>query len=172
MSLRYIIDGCNLVHHPHCARNLNKRHRDSRLSLLEFIRSQRLCGSVRNKVTVVFDGFSSPEDFACLSGKLGIEVVFSRGDSADNVIRRMLEKAAQPLEVVVVSDDREVLFFARQSRARAMGVGEFLGEDKQPRGARGKTGKADPAAEKPELSGNEQERINREFRDIWLKEKP
>ena len=99
-------------------------------------------------------------------------MVFSRGDSADNVIRRMLEKAAQPLEVVVVSDDREVLFFARQSRARAMGVSEFLGEDKQPRGAHGKTGKPEPAAEKPELSGNEQERINREFRDIWLKEKP
>ena len=85
MSLRYVIDGYNLTRHLRFE-PFRKRSQDSCRSLLIFLKTYRPTGSLRNTVTVVF----------------------SCGVSADEKIHSLVEKAANPRVVVVVTDDREV----------------------------------------------------------------
>ncbi len=167
MSLSYLIDGYNVINHirlPH----LYKNKENPRKALLEFISSKRLCGSNKNTVTVVFDGFPKAE--AC--GELecfGINVVFSRKESADTIIKRMLEKVAQPKNTIVVSDDREIRFFAGDAGAWAQGVEDFVGlEGKSSH--RERTKKCRDDSSEPQLNYSDICRINKELRKRWLGE--
>ena len=55
MSLRYIIDGNNCLHHPDFT--YPKNTPDPRLVLPYFILKHGLTGSKRNKVVIIFDGY-------------------------------------------------------------------------------------------------------------------
>ncbi|MDD5154986.1 MAG: NYN domain-containing protein [Candidatus Omnitrophica bacterium] len=170
MSLQYVIDGYNLINHPLFS-PAGKRSRDPRFSLLEFIRTQRPCGSLKNKVIVVFDGYPpaiSRDSYSCLD----IEVIFSGDISADDKIERMLQKAADCRSIVVVSDDREIKFFAKSHRAKAKGIEEFIsaahpGISGSMRKGKLKTKKTEPM--KPELSYMQVSKINKELESLWLK---
>lgn|GEM_PF-4425592 len=96
-------------------------------------------------------------------------MIFSGNKSADSVIKQLLEKAVHPSEVIVVSDDREVGFFARQSRARALGVDAFIVSHQEARRTL-QAAEEDTESKKCELSRDEEERINRELRERWLKD--
>lgn len=156
-----------MVNHPLLAK-VRKKSRDERLSLLDFIRASKSCGSPKNKITVVFDGFV-PVGFKDDSGS--VQVVFSGERSADEKIKSMVEKSANIGTVVVVSDDKEVKFHARHSKARAMGIEEFL-DTAYIRAyglcvkAKRKAGKTDL---KPELTYTQIAQINKELKDLWLK---
>ena len=137
----------------------NKSSGDQRISLLRFIKTHHLTGSSKNKVVVVFDGypeasFSAPEgDF---------EVLFSRGISADDKIKKILENTANPKIAVVVSDDKEVRFFARAAGAQPLGIEEFIGAKEK------KQQKPDEAQE-TKLSFTQMHKINEELRKLWLR---
>ena len=75
MSLRYAIDGYNIIKHPLFTQQAAKKIQDSRIFLLEFIRINRLCGSRKNKITVVFDGYP---DSRYPGYDEDMEVIFSR----------------------------------------------------------------------------------------------
>ncbi len=135
---------------------------------MEFIRTKKSCASPKNKVTVVFDGYSA----AVLESRCnysGIDIVFSKDISADEKIKAMLEKAANPRLLIVVSDDKEVKFFARSAGAKAAGVEEFIAAKTTQRGALRPKGKLRSGLLKPELTYVEMSKINRELRDLWLK---
>jgi predicted RNA-binding protein with PIN domain len=169
MSLQYIIDGYNVINHPLFSR-LNKKSPHKETALLDFIRVNKLCGKLANCATVVFDGFTDLRNHGSL--KPDIDVVFSRQDSADERIQKMIERAPQPKNLVVVSDDKEIAFFAASRRARPMSVEEFVSrapgirllraQDKQ-----GSKGQKDDAG--PKVSYSEMHKINSELRKIWLK---
>jgi len=158
MSLQYVIDGYNLIRHR--AYSGCSRSKDDRRGLLEFIRSKRPCGSRKNKVTVVFDGYSGERS----GSEDDIEVIFSCDISADEKIRRILEAGPKNKNVIVVSDDRQVRETCRLYNATALGVEEFLAPKTTRAGAK------DNESAKPELSSAQVRRINQELNDLWLKE--
>jgi predicted RNA-binding protein with PIN domain len=161
MSLHYVIDGYNVVRHASFA---VKGHASPAVSLIQCIRNNRLCGSMKNRVTIVFDGYptmSNPQQ--PLSD---CEVVFSQDESADDRIRFMVEHIANPKIVIVITDDRSVQFHAKAAGAAVCGVEEFITSKEA--SAAVKRQKADL---KPELSTLDAARINNELRKLWLNEK-
>lgn len=76
-------------------------------------------------VTVVFDGWREGFGTEEREFRSGVEVRFSRrGETADHVIRRLVEEWGR--ECAVVSSDREVASHARGAGAFVMGAQEFL----------------------------------------------
>jgi len=138
---------------------------------LDFIRINKLCGKPKNKALVVFDGYKD------LSGQKGgysdIEVVFSRKETADERIKRMVDTASQPKNLVVISDDRDIAFFARQAGAHPMSVEEFfyrLPQVRRLKATREKKSKRQKEEPDPKISYSLMHKINKELSQIWLKE--
>lgn len=149
-----------MIHHPLCVRSLSKRIKDTRLAFLQLISARRLCGSERNRVTVVFDGPAGDLPLSVRS-RPNVTLMFSGSASADELIRRIVEGAPSPADVTVVSDDKEVRFFAAACGVHVLGAGEFLG-----RALKADKGVPD---EKPDLSPEEAQRINNELKRLWLR---
>jgi len=166
MSLHYVIDGCNIIHHPAFKQILNKKPKDLRTCLVDLIRAEKLCGSPRNTASIIFDGHP-PQHLDFHSSAKNTRVIFSKEESADEVIKRLVEDSSQPRNNVVVSDDKEVKLLARLNGARALGAQEFLGP---PRERRIERQEAQDLELKPELTYSQMHRINEELRSVWLKE--
>lgn len=164
MSLQYIVDGYNVLRHR-AFKGLGKKADDPCVTLARTITAHHLTGSRKNEVVLVFDGYRPSR--ANLVDDPGITVVFSCDDSADAAIRRMIERAPNPRVVVVVTDDNEIRFFAREARCAVLGVEEFLNA-----GARADKGAQGPErdARKADLNFTQMEQINKELRQRWLKE--
>lgn len=160
MSLQYVIDGCNITHHRKFEKNTPRKYSDSRADLIEFIRIKRLCGSKNNRVAVVFDGYSDPAIDNLSSGNLNI--IFSRDQSADERIKRILELSDNARNLVVVSDDKEILFFAKACRARTVSVEEFIGDKIERQGLNQDSGEN-------KVGFSAMHKINEELRKLWLK---
>jgi predicted RNA-binding protein with PIN domain len=161
MSLQYVIDGYNVVRHASFS---VKGHASPTASLIQCIRANNLCGSMKNRVTIVFDGYPTMHNPQLPSGDC--DVVFSQDESADDRIRYIVEHAENPKIVIVVTDDRSVQFHAKAAGTSVMGVDEFITAKAASAAARRR--KADL---KPELSTLDAARINNELRKLWLKEK-
>lgn len=159
MSLQFIIDGYNIINHPLCVRT-HKHSEAPQSNLLEFIRIRRLTGSLKNKVTVVFDGY--PPSHTESYDDTDIMAVFSRKISADDKIKLMVEESSDRKNIIVVSDDAELRNIIKSLGARPLGVEEFIRTKEKP-GAR----REDMI--KPELSYGAMHKINQELRRIWLK---
>lgn len=121
------------------------------------IRSKKLTGSRKNQVIVVFDGYPADDNRLCI--RRDIETIFSYGLEADEKIKMLVEESAQPKNIVVVSDDKQIKFTVRLLGAVVMGVEEFIGRDKQDK-------KEDP---EPLLNYSQMHKINQELRKLWLK---
>ncbi len=107
---------------------------------------------------VFFDGARNPDiafEFPMF------EVVFSEEKTADVKIKEFLERY-RPSAGFVVSDDREVRFYAHKAGIKSLSVGEFLSwqeEDEE-----------EEISDK-ELSSEDIEEINAELEEIWLRRK-
>ena len=157
MSLHFIIDGYNLIKQTRLLNKINLE--DSREALFRFLAVQRPQGSRSNKVTVVFDGkegnfYSRHTPF--------IEVFFAQGQSADDKIKQLVEKATNPRNVVVVTNDREIQVFAKQHNAQVRPVEEFLEKFNAPQAK-------EIPDEKVILSSQHAAKITEEMEKIWLK---
>lgn len=164
MSLLYIVDGCNVINHPAFAREeINKKLKDGRLALLALIRAKKLTGSPKNRVVVVFDGYPAfgGNKAPALDG-LAIKVIFSFVKTADDLIRKIIEALSIPKNTVVISDDKEVRFFAKSSGASAISVQEFMDKGEKPQ-------ESVDDSSKPSLSYTQLDKINRELKKLWLK---
>jgi len=152
--LVYIIDGFNLLHKIPGLKVLQfSPHKE----LLDYISQNRLSGSPKNKVTVVFDGYPPQDKFP--SGEF--RVLYSGAAKADDVIMRQVEASKNRQDLRVVSDDRQIRDHARLHRAGNIGVDEFLKTDKRPVLAED--------ADQKDISYNLQKEITDEMRRIWLK---
>jgi predicted RNA-binding protein with PIN domain len=120
---------------------------------------------------VIFDGYPAP------SFKFGydysdIDAIFSKGITADEKIKVMLEKATNCRVIVVVSDDRQIKFFAKACRAKAIGVEEFVKSaipDVNGLSHKGKLKTQKSNLVKPELTYVQIDKINKELKKLWLK---
>lgn len=157
MSQHFIIDGYNLIKQTPLINKVNLE--DSRAALIRLLSIYHPQGSNRNRVTIVFDGkegnvYSRQNPF--------IEIIFTQDESADDKIKRMVEKSKNPKNIVVVTNDRDIQFFVRQHRAKVKTVEEFLIKGNGPLAAQGKV---DDKIISPTVRGA----INEEMKKIWLK---
>jgi predicted RNA-binding protein with PIN domain len=157
MSLHYLLDGYNILKQIPAFRDLPLE--DGRRGFLRWIDQARPQGSVNNPVTVVFDGH--PDHFGC-TPQGAIRVIFSDGCSADDTIKRMVEEDPDQKNCVVVSNDKDIFLYARSLGARIMSVSAFTSKSRDAK-------KSVPADKHISLSF--QEKINKEFGSIWLKDK-
>ncbi len=162
--MHYIIDGYNVINHPSfaCAR---KKMDCPQLALLDLIKSKRLCGSRNNQVTVVFDGYSAEIDSICADRE--IKVIFSREETADEKIKKIIDNSGNMRNIVVVSDDKEIVYFAKYAGCKPMGINEFMGRlaisDE-----RKKIYSNEKNLSKQDLNYNQIKKINDELKKIWL----
>jgi len=119
-----------------------------------------LTGSSKNKVTIVFDGYPDAGDSQIDSD---IAIIYSRKISADDKIRKLLEESGNKKNIVVVSNDREIQDFVKMYGATAMGIEEFIGSDKQ------RSQKAGEDVSELKLTYTQMQKVNDEFRKLWLK---
>ncbi|MDD3344854.1 MAG: NYN domain-containing protein [Candidatus Omnitrophica bacterium] len=160
MSLRYIVDAYNMINHPGFKPRPGKAC-NIQTRLADFIRGNRLSGSRKNSVVLVFDGYP-PAGERMPEGE-GLICVFSRGIEADEAIKRIVEKSALRKEIVVVSDDKEVRYSAKLLKAQVSSVEGFIGSSGRnipPRSAADKDSK--------DISCSAMEAINAELKKKWL----
>lgn len=170
MSLLYIIDGYNVIKHPSFSREAKRGGAAddvsgvSREELFRFIREKRPAGSPRNRVVVVFDGYSGRQT---LGDTGGITVIFSCRESADEKIKKIVEGHAEAdrKNIVVVSSDREIIGAAKLLGASSLSAQDFAGAPRK-RAQRAPDGAAD--AQDAKISYAQMEKINRELRERWL----
>ena len=156
MSLHFVIDGYNLIKQTSILNKINLE--DSREALIRFLKISRPQGN--NPVTVVFDGIEG--GFYCRDIS-GIEVIFSSHQSADDKIKRMVERSPNPKNMVVVTNDREIRSFAELHRAQIKKVEEFL--------AKLNPKSANPRSDDNKaLSPQKASEITEEMKKIWLKQ--
>jgi len=94
MSLQFIIDGYNIIKHSRFIQLTHKKSPDAKSALIEFIKFNKLCGSKNNSVLIVFDGYP---DVSYHNSAEELEVIFSRDESADSRIKKIVEKAKNPV---------------------------------------------------------------------------
>ncbi|MDD5408887.1 MAG: NYN domain-containing protein [Candidatus Omnitrophica bacterium] len=123
MSLQYIIDAYNLINHPRFKPGA-KNPSNIQNSLAEFIRLNRLSGSAKNRVILVFDGY--PPSRGQVPEEDGLICLFSRMIEADELIKRLVEESGHPGNIVVVSDDKGVQLAVRFLKARVCPVEDFI----------------------------------------------
>ena len=166
MSLHFLIDGYNFIKNTRCL-NYKGELRDARRALVSMIRNHRLLGSSKNSCTIVFDSKdNSPE--GCSQNRGQIRVVFSKGESADELIKRIVQNDRNPSQIVVVTNDKEIVVFTRSLGAGVQSVDKFLAKQKkQPQQTNLQKIEEQNGLLKVNLSYTQQEAINRELRQIW-----
>lgn len=158
--MHYIVDGYNVIRKTPFLDH--EKLKDARAALLEFIEIYRPHGSANNTITVVFDGREGYVDaHVCQNSS----VIFSRGQSADELIVALVERSANPRSVRVISDDKELTGRCRVRGAQSIAVKSFVDSPRKKIAL--KQHKAD-GSEK--LTYVERRTINEEMRKIWLKE--
>ena len=154
--MHFLIDGYNLIWSTD--RFFSKSSvregtlQQQRESLLRFLENARM-----GTVTVVFDG---QEDMDSPRWRGEVGVIFSRGEEADEVIKRKVTQASNPAVLVVVTDDREVDRWARLSKAKVLSCKEFLREAD-------KKSKRRPGTPSGSLGREEAVAINDELKRLW-----
>jgi hypothetical protein len=141
--------------------------KNARSLFLKFIQETGVVGSLRNRVTVVFDAeksLSSTTSNFYHSYKFNpqIKVIFTQDKTADELIIEILKSSSNPKNIVVVSDDNQLRFASRLYRAQLMNVKLFLEKANK---FKIKVKKIDDE----KLSISQQRQINKELERIWLK---
>ncbi|MBU1524491.1 MAG: NYN domain-containing protein [Candidatus Omnitrophica bacterium] len=149
--LAYIIDGFNLVHKISSLKNSASPH----TCLIQYIKRNKLTGSRRNRVVMVFDGGINEE----AAGEREYEVIFSQDRSADDLIKERVKHAKNKSQILVVSDDREIRDAIKSEGACPLRTADFL-----------KIKKKDNQEKEKEISYTLQREITEDMRKVWLGE--
>ncbi len=142
--MTYIVDGYNVILTTKFKELGMERAREYLLSFCKVFAPA--------EVIVVFDGKEGV--FHHLPG-----AVFTRGESADDYIRRWLRKCQNPQDVIVVTEDREIRGTAGAMGARVISAREFV------KGPRRLVSKKGEKVGRP--AGKEAADINRELMEEW-----
>lgn len=152
MALHYFIDGYNLIwSHDRFAGGTLQSQRER---LLRFLEDDRPTGSVRNEMTVVFDG---RDDVDGPPWRGVAHVIFSIGQDADTVIKKKIDSLTNPAVAVVVTDDIAIQRWVKAAKAKVLSCKDFMAL------ASTKKVRRRTAALDPEIKSQ----INEEFGRIW-----
>ena len=148
----FVLDAYNII-----GKMRLRRETDIRRAFLRFLLRHPISFSKKNRIVVVFDGHRNPD---IISKFPYFEIVFSGEDTADRKIEAFLIRN-RPSAGFVVSDDREVRFYARQAGVASLSVSEFLSWQEQ---------EEDKETEKEEIPAEDKREINEELYRLWLKD--
>ncbi|MGM0568055.1 MAG: NYN domain-containing protein [Elusimicrobiota bacterium] len=157
MAVHYIIDGYNLIKSKQDFFPVSLRQ--AREKLISLIKKRRPQGSLRNMITVVFDGRPGVDSPA----EKKVMVIFTRGREADSYIEQITLKSKNPASVIAVTDDRVLRKKVREAGGRFMPVDYFMKKLFPPSRREG-YGK-----DKKSIDEDEKKSINRELKKIWDK---
>ena len=100
------------------------------------------------------------------------KIIFTSGETADDYIKRCVEAAVQPHEIVVVTNDGELGCYVRKLGARLMSVEDFLTKG---RGTARTGGQIADRKKSPDgvknITHMMERNINAELEDIWINRK-
>jgi predicted RNA-binding protein with PIN domain len=165
MSLVYLVDAYNVIKRSPFFKN--KKLKDARDAFFVYLEHHRPSGSLKNRMALVFDG---KDEISYPVPRYAFEIIFTRGESADEKIKEMVASDANPKDIVVVTDDKSLAASVRALGAKIMATQEFLKksviEKKGPESRR-----AGIQETKAELNIVQQEEITEELRKIWIKAK-
>jgi predicted RNA-binding protein with PIN domain len=88
-----------------------------------YIKRNKLTGSKNNKVTIVFDGRFGWEGARTESD---FELIFSGERPADEVIKERVRRYKNKKQIVVVSNDRDIINYVRSYGAGMLSVEDFI----------------------------------------------
>lgn len=161
MSVHYIVDGYNVLKQ---LPDLEGRPlKNGRWGLIHYFEIYRPQGSIKNKVTIVFDGKSEvglPSERQLK--KSNLDVVFSQDETADEKIKKLVCRIPNPKQVIVVTDDRELKEAVKMYGVKVISVKEI---------SRKKFPQPDEKIirAKTTLNIEEMEKITKELEKIWLR---
>ncbi|MDP8265767.1 MAG: NYN domain-containing protein [Candidatus Aceula meridiana] len=166
MSLHYILDGYNVLNK--LPRLIQKSLKDAREGLVQVLEVDRPQGSIKNKVTIVFDGQPG-----MLSGMKtnSVFVIFTENQTADDRIKRIVDNAANPRNIVVVTEDREIQIYVKKLGARVLAVKGFFEKIKKKQGFQASLKRKRGLGEIQRVSKSAEYKINNELTEAWLKDK-
>jgi predicted RNA-binding protein with PIN domain len=124
MSLHLIVDGYNLIRQSPFLQEIDARELEAgREALLAYLSAYRQARP-QHKITVIFDGWAGGNLQESRDRRAGMTLVYSRrGEKADEVIKRLLEKERG--RAVVVSSDRELQEYASRMGAAWISAPDF-----------------------------------------------
>jgi predicted RNA-binding protein with PIN domain len=169
MSRHLLLDGYNVLRKIRRFADLSLE--DGRRALIRFVQETRPQGSLRNSVTIVFDG---REDVVSLDFPVDVRVIFSKGENADEAIKRIVQESQTPRDIVLVTEDRELGYFCRSLGAAIWSVAQFTAQarksgEKLRSGVARRPSKAQPADEGKVIGKVFEDKVNRELSKIWLR---
>lgn len=124
--MHLIIDGYNVMHALPLEKEWPGRTPQDRRNTF-ISRLKAYVGSRSHLVTVVFDGTKGGEDLGGYEKSGNLEIRYSRrGEEADEVIKRMVEEAARPRDILLVSSDKSVASHAHSRGASIAGAHELV----------------------------------------------
>ena len=155
--VHYIIDGYNVVKQLQFL--TDKKLKDGRDGLVRLLQTERPQGSIKNRVTIVFDGNSESLMPTSIKEKYNIEIIFSDDEIADDKIKRLVKKSANPRNICVVTDDRELRDAVKMYGAKPLHVNEFI---------KPKEVIKYPGRNEKIIKIEERQKITQELKKIWL----
>jgi len=120
--LHFIVDGYNLINKIAEIKNLSLS--DKRSYLVFLLEDFRRTTSLNNKISVVFDGREDVISSEVLSRR--IEVMFSKGESADLLIKKLVKNSPNPRNILVITEDKAIINYVRSRGANSEKSSEFL----------------------------------------------
>jgi predicted RNA-binding protein with PIN domain len=121
----YLIDGNNLLGSWGGPRGEDDRRGEVVRRVSAFCRAKRV------RATIVFDGHPLRADMAAQDlGPIGLRVP-PEGQDADTVIRELVERAARPQELIVVTSDKSLYSYVKTLGARVMRAHEWNQAERQ-----------------------------------------
>lgn len=152
--MKYVVDGYNVIHKIEALKS--KRLFTQRESLIQMIEAAVAKNKSFKDVTVVFDG---KDGVVAPIRHSTVKIIFSKKTCADKKIKHLLESSSFARDIGVVSDDRQVRFYANSVGAKRISVEEFLK----------RLNLAEKKRITPQLTIMEKNIINNELGKIWLK---
>ena len=154
--MKYIVDGYNVIHKVEALKSkLLLIQREGLIQMIEIAAAQN---KSFKDVTVVFDG---KDGVVAPSRRSAVKIIFSKKTCADKKIKHLVESSSFARDIAVVSDDRQVRFYAGSVGAKRISVEEFLKKLKL----------SEKKKTISRLTVMEKNVINEELEKIWLKQK-
>jgi predicted RNA-binding protein with PIN domain len=94
----------------------------------------------------------------------GIRVIFSYEETADDVIKRLVDDAPNVRSLVIITDDKAIRYYSRAAGAGIKSVKDFFGSIKAKASGPGTT-------DRKTISQSQEYGITQEMEQIWLRKK-
>jgi predicted RNA-binding protein with PIN domain len=165
MSVQYLLDGYNAIYQiPKLA--AKKTLREAREALVRLLIAGNFTGSARNGLTVVFDGQPGVSYDRSLSS---IKVIFACGQTADDLIRTMVDQAAAKKNIYAITDDKALAQSVRALGAKTISIRDFFATMLQGPKAPSKARGVCHMQEEKYISATAACKINDELKEVWLR---